>query len=76
MRLPWLVVFCGSALLTCAELGWSAELVTAEEALASQAEVPMLAVDATSANPQGPVISVSTPRRWRSLSKIHSISRY
>ncbi len=58
MRLPWLVVFCGSALLTCAELGWSAELVTAEEALASQAEVPMLAVDATSANPQGPVISV------------------
>jgi hypothetical protein len=58
MRLPWLVVFCGSALLTCSGLACAGELITAEEALASQTAVPMLAVDETSANPQGPVIAV------------------
>ena len=58
MRLPWLVVGYGFALLTCSGLAWSGDLITVEEALASQAAVPMLAVDETSANPQGPVIAV------------------
>ena len=58
MRLLWLVAFCGSALLTQTGVAWSSELITVEEALASQAAVPMLTVDETTANPQGPVIAV------------------
>ena len=58
MRLPWLVFFCGSALLSFTGLACAGELITAEEAMASQAAVPMLAVDETPANPQGPVIAV------------------
>jgi hypothetical protein len=58
MRLKWLVVYCGSVVLTHAGLAWSGELITVEEALASQAAVPMLSVDETPANPQGPVIAV------------------
>jgi len=58
MRPPWLVVFCSSALLTCSGLAWSGDLITAQEALASQAAMPMLAVDETPANPQGPSIAV------------------
>ena len=54
----WLVVWHGAALLTCAGLSWSGELITAEEAQASQAAVPMLAVDEAPMNPQGPVIAV------------------
>jgi hypothetical protein len=54
----WLVVWYGAALLTCAGLSWSGELITAEEAQASQAAVPMLAVDEAPMNPQGPVIAV------------------
>ena len=58
MRLPWLVVGYGFALLTCSGLACAGELITAEEALASQAAVQMLAVDETPANPQGPSIAV------------------
>ena len=58
MRLLWLVHFCGSVLLAHAGLVWSGELITAEEALASQSAVPMLAVDETPASPQGPTIAV------------------
>ncbi len=54
----WLVVWFGAALLTYAGLSWSGELITAEEAQASQAAVPMLAVDEAPMNPQGPVIAV------------------
>ena len=54
----WLVVWYGAALLTYAGLSWSGELITAEEAQASQAAVPMLAVDEAPMNPQGPVIAV------------------
>jgi len=54
----WLVVWYGAALLTYAGVSWSDELITAEEAQASQAAVPMLTVDETPANPQGPVIAV------------------
>ena len=54
----WLVVWYGATLLTCAGLSWSGELITAEEAQASQAAVPMLAVDEAPMNPQGPVIAV------------------
>lgn len=61
MRLLWLVAFCGSALLTQAGVVWSSALITAEEALASQAAVPMLTVHETPANPQGPVIAVVDP---------------
>ena len=58
MRLPWFFAFCGSALLTHSGWTWSSELITAEEALASQTAVPMLAVDETPVNAQGPVITV------------------
>jgi len=58
MRLPWLVVFWGSALLSSTGLTCAGELITAEEAMASQAAAPMLAVDETPANPQGPSIAV------------------
>lgn len=58
MRLPWFFAFCGSALLTHAGWTWSGELITAEEALASQTALPMLAVDETPVNAQGPVITV------------------
>ena len=54
----WLVIWYGAALLTYAGLSWSGELITAEEAQASQAAVPMLAVDEAPMNPQGPVIAV------------------
>ena len=54
----WLVVWFGAALLTYAGLSWSGELITAEEAQASQAAVPMLAVDEAPMSPQGPVIAV------------------
>jgi hypothetical protein len=58
MRLIGLVVFCGASLLTHAGLAWSGELVTAEEVLASHTALPMLAVDETPVNPQGPTIAV------------------
>ena len=44
--------------MTLAGSAWCGELITAEEALASQAAVPMLAVNDTPANPLGPVIAV------------------
>ena len=54
----WKCLLLGFAVLVGAGMAWSGELITAEEALASQAAVPMLAVDETPANPQGPVIAV------------------
>jgi hypothetical protein len=58
MRPPRLVVFCGGTLVSLAEMAWSSELITTEEAMASQAAVSMLIVDETLADPQGPVIAV------------------
>ena len=58
MRRHCWVVLCGFGLLSYASVTWPHDLITPEEALASQAAVPMLAVDDTPANPQGPVIAV------------------
>ena len=70
MRLPWFFAFCGSALLTHSGWTWSSELITAEDALASQTAVPMLAVDETPVNAQGPVITtvLSIPLTLTTLS--------
>jgi len=58
----WLVVWYGAALLTYAGVSWSDELITAEEAQASQAAVPMLTVDEpSSGNLRHSVEGILTP---------------
>jgi hypothetical protein len=48
----------GSMLLFCTGVALSGDLITLEEAKASQAVMLMLTVDETPVNPQGPVIAV------------------
>jgi len=48
----------GSVLLAFTAVAFSDDLITLDEAKASQAVLPMLAVDETPINPQGPVIAV------------------
>ena len=50
--------FVGSMLLFCTGVALSGDLITLEEATASQAVMLMLTVDETPVNPQGPVIAV------------------
>jgi len=58
MRLPCLALVWGYAALALAGSAWCGELITAEEAEASQSAMLMRTVDDTPANPQGPLIAV------------------
>lgn len=58
MRALCLAVLYACAVLAPAGPAWCGELITAEEAQASQGAVLMRPVDETPTNPQGPVIAV------------------
>lgn len=58
MRLACLALVYGSAVLTLTGSAWCGELISAEEAEASQSAILMRTVDDTPANPLGPVIAV------------------